>query len=58
MKRINTKVRQRKRQTWLDLPVTGIQEVPYGSAQFLTEPRHDYVISENVSRKPELAWQR
>ena len=31
---------------------------PAGSAQFLTPPRHDYVIPENVSRKLELAWQR
>ena len=31
---------------------------PAGSAQFLTAPRHEYVISENVSAKLTLAYQR
>ena len=31
---------------------------PAGSAQFLTPPRHEITISENVSRKLELAYQR
>lgn len=29
-----------------------------GSAQFLSPPRHEYVIPENVSRKLKLAYQR
>ncbi|MEA1029460.1 hypothetical protein T3A99_12865 [Pseudomonas sp. N-137] len=29
-----------------------------GSAQFLSPPRHEYVISENVSRKLKLAYER
>ena len=58
MSRISAKVRQRKRQTWLDLQASGIGEVPNGLAQFLAQPRHDYVIPENVSRKLELAGQR
>lgn len=57
MRRISAKVRQRKRQTWLGLPVSGIGEVPNGSAQFLTQPRHDYVKLENVWQKLELACQ-
>lgn len=36
MRRISAKVRQRKRQTWLDLPVSGIEEV--GNGQISTEP--------------------
>lgn len=31
---------------------------PGGSAQFLTAPRHEYEIPENVSRKLELAYRR
>ena len=31
---------------------------PAGSAQFLSAPRHEYVISENVSRKLKLAYER
>ena len=31
---------------------------PARSAQFLTPPRHEYVIPENVSRKLKLAYQR
>ena len=31
---------------------------PVGSAQFLAPPRHEITISENVSRKLELAYQR
>ena len=31
---------------------------PAGSAQFLTAPRHEITISENVSRKLELAYNR
>ena len=31
---------------------------PAGSAQFLKPPRHKIAISENVSRKLELAYQR
>lgn len=31
---------------------------PAGSAQFLSPPRHKITISENVSRKLELAYQR
>lgn len=31
---------------------------PTGSAQFLTAPRHEYVIPENVSRKLKLAFDR
>ena len=31
---------------------------PAGSAQFLTPPRHDYAIPENVSRKLQLAFDK
>lgn len=31
---------------------------PAGSAQFLSAPRHEYVISENVSRKLKIAYAR
>ena len=31
---------------------------PAGSAQFLSAPRHEITISENVSRKLELAYNR
>ena len=31
MRRINNQVRQRRRQTWLDLPAHGIEEVGHGS---------------------------
>jgi hypothetical protein len=31
---------------------------PTGSAQFLSAPRHEYVIPENVSEKLTLAYQR
>lgn len=31
---------------------------PTGSARFLTPPRHEYAISENVSAKLTLAYQR
>ena len=31
---------------------------PAGSAQFLSPPRHEYVIPEYVSRKLELAYRR
>jgi hypothetical protein len=31
---------------------------PVGSTQFLSPPRHEITISENVSRKLELAYQR
>ncbi|MNQ31015.1 hypothetical protein D3C85_443760 [compost metagenome] len=33
MKRINNQVRQRRRQTWLDLPAHGIEEAGHGQEQ-------------------------
>ena len=30
MRRISAKVRQRKRQTWLDVPASGLEEVGHG----------------------------
>lgn len=85
MRRI-TRIQKRKRQTWLALPASGIEELGHGQiitgtvgqgsaeasggrregiaaqgqadeelAAFLSYPRHEIVISENVARKFEEA---
>ncbi len=33
MKRISKQVQQRRKQTWLDLPASGIEEVGHGQEQ-------------------------
>lgn len=67
MRRI-ARTQQRKRQTWLALPASGIEEVGHGCRAERTiskdcgeakdSRRHEITISENVSAKLQLAYNR